>query len=145
MLPALRTRFAVLLRPPTGGIWTLGLDGGGVKGIVAIEAMRCLERHVALAIPWYEFFDLMGGSSIGGIIAHELGLRRSSLDECFARSCNLVRLAFDRSTSKYAVIPWFQSVSNVWRVLVYDGMYSATAALKQTSRDAVRFGAGDVQ
>ena len=41
----------VLLRPPTGQLIVLALDGGGIKGIVAIATMLFLESSINLGIP----------------------------------------------------------------------------------------------
>ena len=48
----------------------LSLDGGGIRGIVAATVLAKLEAD--LGVPAYEMFDLMVGTSTGGIIA--LGL-----------------------------------------------------------------------
>ena len=63
--------FEVLLRPPSSGIRVLALDGGGIKGIIAIEILRRLEEEIPLAIPLRQFFDLIGGSSVGKLISSQ--------------------------------------------------------------------------
>ncbi|KAK5080184.1 hypothetical protein LTS08_008758 [Lithohypha guttulata] len=50
----------------------LAIDGGGVRGIIALELLYKLE--VALNVPhrMWEFFDLVVGTSAGGLIALDL-------------------------------------------------------------------------
>jgi hypothetical protein len=45
----------------------LCLDGGGIKGIMTIQLLRELERRAGK--PCFEIFDLVAGTSTGGIIA----------------------------------------------------------------------------
>ena len=45
----------------------LCLDGGGIKGIMTIQLLRELERRAGK--PCHEIFDLVAGTSTGGIIA----------------------------------------------------------------------------
>ena len=64
----------------------LSLDGGGVRGLSIIMIlkyiMKNLNRQRGTALhPWQEF-DMIGGTSTGGIIAIMLGRLRMSLDEC---------------------------------------------------------------
>eukprot|EP00887_Chlorella_sp_A99_P000219 scaffold13.g219.t1 len=70
-------------RPPIAGrrgVRVLSLDGGGMKGIATVRMLRQLEartgRHPA------DLFDLIVGTSTGGLLAVAMGLRRMSMDEC---------------------------------------------------------------
>lgn len=45
----------------------LCLDGGGIRGIVSIQLLKKLEEIAGM--PCYELFDLVSGTSTGGIIA----------------------------------------------------------------------------
>ena len=64
----------------------LSLDGGGVRGLSIIMILKYImkslnqKRGVPLH-PWQEF-DMIGGTSTGGVIAIMLGRLRMSLDEC---------------------------------------------------------------
>ncbi len=51
--------------PPRRTCRLLDIDGGGVKGRVPLEVMRRLERGTGLKVPFFMYFDLMVGSSIG--------------------------------------------------------------------------------
>ena len=45
----------------------LALDGGGMRGILTIQLLKKLEE--VAEIPCYELFDMVAGTSTGGIIA----------------------------------------------------------------------------
>lgn len=61
----------------------LSLDGGGIKGIYAVELLRQCESELSGGAPIASYFDMIAGTSTGGIIA--LGLARHfSVDEIHA-------------------------------------------------------------
>ncbi|KAI5805984.1 acyl transferase/acyl hydrolase/lysophospholipase [Geopyxis carbonaria] len=83
----------------------LSLDGGGVRSILQLQTLRMLEERIDLGIPIQDFFDLIIGTSAGGIIALGLGVKQLSVDECermfyefatrgFARRSSLKSLTF---------------------------------------------------
>ena len=51
----------------------LSLDGGGVKGLTSLlilqDIFRALEKEVGHEVQPYECFDLVGGTSTGGLVA----------------------------------------------------------------------------
>lgn len=64
----------------------LSLDGGGVRGLSIIMILKYImktlnQKRGTVLHPWQEF-DMIGGTSTGGIIAIMLGRLRMSLDEC---------------------------------------------------------------
>lgn len=61
----------VALKPDTAGPRVLTLDGGGVRGILMLMTLQQIERHLG-EMPIESFFDLMIGTSAGGMVA--LGL-----------------------------------------------------------------------
>lgn len=61
------------------GIRILSLDGGGVRGILSIALMKSLFRSIGLHP--YEIFDIICGTSTGGIISTLLGSYMKSIDE----------------------------------------------------------------
>ena len=54
----------------------LSLDGGGIKGAFAASVLATLEEDTGLAVA--DHFDLIAGTSTGGIIAIGLGLGMSA-------------------------------------------------------------------
>ncbi|MGR3973891.1 MAG: patatin-like phospholipase family protein [Candidatus Rhabdochlamydia sp.] len=49
-----------------GMLKTLAIDGGGIRGIIPLKVLGSLEKMIG---PLKDTFDLIGGSSTGGIIA----------------------------------------------------------------------------
>jgi patatin-like phospholipase/acyl hydrolase len=58
----------------------LSLDGGGIKGIYTAELLRHCEEQLARGQPLARYFDMIAGTSTGGIIALGLGLGISTGD-----------------------------------------------------------------
>lgn len=56
----------------------LALDGGGIKGVYTAELMRLCEEHFGR--PAASAFDMIAGTSTGGIIALGLGLGKSAAE-----------------------------------------------------------------
>ncbi|KAF7559636.1 hypothetical protein G7046_g4511 [Stylonectria norvegica] len=84
----------------------LSLDGGGIRGISAIVILREIMRHVNQGKPpnehlqpW-QFFDLIGGTSTGGIIAIMIGCLRMTLDECESAYLTMAKKIFQPKRSK---------------------------------------------
>ena len=59
-------------RPPSERFQILSLDGGGIKGLFAAAILTKLEEDLNINI--IDHFDLIVGTSTGGIIALALGL-----------------------------------------------------------------------
>ncbi|ORY01180.1 acyl transferase/acyl hydrolase/lysophospholipase, partial [Clohesyomyces aquaticus] len=71
--------------PDLSGIRALSLDGGGVRGIMPLTMLRRLEETMDLDVPFNELFDIMIGTSAGGLIALGLGSHGLSAGECISR------------------------------------------------------------
>ena len=73
-------------QPPPKRRKLLSLDGGGVRGLSIIlmlkHLMRGLNHQRGVPLQPWEEFDMIGGTSTGGIIAIMLGRLHMSLDEC---------------------------------------------------------------
>ena len=79
----------------------LSLDGGGVRGLSIIIILKHIMRNLNRkrhfeTQPWQEF-DMIGGTSTGGIIAIMLGRLRMSLDQCEAAYMKLSSNVFKKS------------------------------------------------
>jgi len=62
------------------GIRILVLDGGSVRGLAMLQAVRALEQSAGR--PVAELFDLIVGTSIGGYLSVMLGGRRMAVEDC---------------------------------------------------------------
>lgn len=70
------------LDPDTGPKRILALDGGGVKGILTLGMLEVLEKELRRrsgdpGLVLSDYFDLIGGTSTGAIIAAGLGVGKS--------------------------------------------------------------------
>ena len=61
------------------GIRILSIDGGGMKGVIALEILRKLEKKTGKRI--HQLFDYCIGVSTGSIIIGLLALKKMSVDE----------------------------------------------------------------
>lgn len=77
-----RHAWPVYLKPPSCGVRVLTLDGGGIRGIVELEILKYIEKELGGGVNVQSFFDLIVGTSTGGIIALGLTARNWTLDEC---------------------------------------------------------------
>lgn len=57
--------FSVRLKPPTAKPRMLSIDGGGVKGVVALMFLNGLQRQLGDCSPLQDYFDLVVGTSSG--------------------------------------------------------------------------------
>ncbi|XP_071499403.1 uncharacterized protein [Diadema antillarum] len=62
------------------GVRILSVDGGGSRGIIAIELLRELERRSGQ--PIHQLFDYIIGVSSGAVLVYLLSYARASLDTC---------------------------------------------------------------
>ena len=64
----------------------LALDGGGIRGVMSLEILRKVEQDLAAAtgkgasFRLGDFFDYIGGTSTGAIIAAGLAMGKSVQD-----------------------------------------------------------------
>ncbi|KAL9035741.1 MAG: hypothetical protein Q9214_006446 [Letrouitia sp. 1 TL-2023] len=86
--------WVVHFKPDFAGVRILTLDGGGMRGIVELEVLRAVERALGSKMSIQAFFDLIIGTSTGGIIALGLGVRQWGLDHCVTEFVRLCEQAF---------------------------------------------------
>ncbi|KAK1613532.1 hypothetical protein BDP81DRAFT_443725 [Colletotrichum phormii] len=88
--------WTVAIKPPFAGARVLSLDGGGVRGIVELQVLKAIQSKLGSGLPIRLFFDLIVGTSTGGIIALGLGVNNWSVDECIRVFKTLCEKAFVR-------------------------------------------------
>jgi len=69
----------VQLKPKCAGVRILTLDGGGVRGVVELALLSRIQTEVGLEISIREMFDLVVGTSTGGIVALGVVMKNISL------------------------------------------------------------------
>ncbi|KAG9835169.1 FabD/lysophospholipase-like protein, partial [Aureobasidium melanogenum] len=73
------------------GVRVLSLDGGGMRGIMELEVLRAIEKTLGGNLRIQSFFDLIVGTSTGGINALALGVKHWSVRYCiemFEKFCD---------------------------------------------------------
>jgi len=74
-------RRAVRTRPVARqGLRILSMDGGGMKGLATVKILKEIEKGTGKRI--HEMFDLICGTSTGGMLAVALGIKLMTLDKC---------------------------------------------------------------
>lgn len=113
----------------------LSLDGGGVRGLSIIlilkHLMHNLNRKRGVPVQPWEEFDMIGGTSTGGIIAIMLGRLHMSLDECEMAYKEMSRKIFT-STTRH-----FPDPRRMYDYLCADAKFKAKP-LEDTVRDVLR-------
>ncbi|KAL6689739.1 acyl transferase/acyl hydrolase/lysophospholipase [Trichoderma pleuroticola] len=91
-----KTPMQIELKPEEAGIRILCLDGGGVRGIIELTILREIERALGDHIPIQNFFDLIVGTSAGGIIALGLGVKNWPVTKCTSYFKDFCKHAFTK-------------------------------------------------
>lgn len=83
--------------PGQRGLRILSLDGGGSRGMAAIAAVKCLMETAGNGADVADSFDMIVGTSTGGIIAFLLGLQRETSAQAVERYQQLINKIFVKS------------------------------------------------
>uniref|UniRef100_A0A803M1Z9 PNPLA domain-containing protein n=1 Tax=Chenopodium quinoa TaxID=63459 RepID=A0A803M1Z9_CHEQI len=113
------------------GLRILTMDGGGMKGLATVKILKELEKGTGK--PIHEMFDLICGTSTGGMLAVALGIKSMTLDECEEIYKKLGKLVFAEPVSKDSeAATWrekldqlYKSSSQRFRVAVHGAKHSA--------------------
>ncbi|KAF2802657.1 FabD/lysophospholipase-like protein, partial [Mytilinidion resinicola] len=84
----------IKLKPPTAGSLLLTLDGGGIRAIISLEALKALDRQRRLPYPLIEDIDFAFGTSSGGLIVLMLSLAQRSIDKSASMFSTLAKRIF---------------------------------------------------
>ncbi|XRM40919.1 hypothetical protein ABZX51_004221 [Aspergillus tubingensis] len=100
----------------------LALDGGGVKGLSSLLILERIMARVGAKMKRpdlqpYQYFDIIGGTSTGGIIALMLGRMRMTVESCIAEYQKLGKIVFGEP-----------------RGLFYENMFDAKVLEEQTKK-----------
>ncbi|KAI9763277.1 MAG: hypothetical protein M1839_006524, partial [Geoglossum umbratile] len=91
----------------TTGLCLLSLDGGGVRGLSTLYVLKGLMAKLGQArqaanlppVKPCQVFDLIGGTSTGGLIAIMLGRLEMDVDDCISAYTNLMKTVFEEKSS----------------------------------------------
>ncbi|KAI9783465.1 MAG: hypothetical protein M1816_001347 [Peltula sp. TS41687] len=122
----------------------LALDGGGIRGLSSLMILEQLMQAIDPDSPPKpcDYFDMIGGTSTGGLIAIMLGRLKMSVDECIDAYISLSDKVFQkkrhRATGKGNIQGRFDSeeLARVVKEMVAEGGLQEDALLKD-SPDAV--------
>ncbi|KAJ7967666.1 Patatin [Quillaja saponaria] len=113
------------------GLRILSMDGGGMKGLATVQILKEIEKGTGKRI--HELFDLICGTSTGGMLAVALGIKLMTLEECEEIYKNLGKLVFAEPVPKdNEAASWrekldqlYKSSSQSFRVVVHGSKHSA--------------------
>ncbi|KAJ5475322.1 Acyl transferase/acyl hydrolase/lysophospholipase [Penicillium diatomitis] len=120
------------------GLCLLSLDGGGVRGLSTLLILHHImiqlsrERGSLSILKPCEVFDLIGGTSTGGLIAIMLGRLQMSTEDCIQAYTDLIRTVFGKKLRSVPV-DWTGSIrprydSEKLRLAVQEVIVKAGAA-----------------
>ncbi|KAF1363092.1 FabD/lysophospholipase-like protein, partial [Lizonia empirigonia] len=108
--------------PPTAGIRRLSVDGGGVKGIIPLVFLQHIDTLLKpLGLPVQDYFDMVCGTSAGGLVVIGLFLLRWSVREAIQRFEDVAQKTFGRRATLLA------RALQLLVAYVRDGQYSLVA------------------
>ncbi|CAA3027259.1 phospholipase A I [Olea europaea subsp. europaea] len=116
---------------PKQGLRILTMDGGGMKGLATVKILKEIEKGTGKQI--HELFDLICGTSTGGMLAVALGIKLMSLEKCEEIYKKLGKLVFAEPVPKdNEAASWrekldqlYKSSSQNFRVVVHGSKHSA--------------------
>lgn len=128
----------IYLKPEAAGVRVLTLDGGGVRAIVALEILRLIEQTWGNQMRIQDFFDLIVGTSTGGLVALGLVSMDWSVDQCIHEFQSICRQSFARPFGSN--IPGYSMIMETVRRSKYEIPPHEDALQAAYSRDDYLFG-----
>ncbi|KAM3362609.1 phospholipase A I [Capsicum galapagoense] len=116
---------------PKQGLRILAMDGGGMKGLATVRILKEIEKGTGKQI--HELFDLICGTSTGGMLAVAMGIKLMSLEKCEEIYKKLGKLVFaepvpkdnEAATWREKLDQLYKSSSQSFRVVVHGSKHSA--------------------
>ncbi|KAL0321142.1 UNVERIFIED_CONTAM: Phospholipase A I [Sesamum radiatum] len=117
---------------PKRGLRILAMDGGGMKGLATVKILKEIERNTGKQM--HELFDLICGTSTGGMLAVALGIKEMSLERCEGIYKELGKVVFaaapspkdnEAATWREKLDQLYKSSSQSFRVVVHGSKHSA--------------------
>ncbi|KAL4563085.1 hypothetical protein LXL04_027116 [Taraxacum kok-saghyz] len=116
---------------PKQGLRILAMDGGGMKGLATVQILKEIEKGTGKQI--HEMFDLICGTSTGGMLAVAIGIKLMTLEQCEDIYKNLGKLVFaepvpkdnEAATWREKLDQLYKSSSQSFRVVVHGSKHSA--------------------
>jgi len=105
--------------PGQKGLRILSFDGGGTRGVFSIAMLKELMLRVGKSAP-FESFDIICGTSTGGIIAMLLGVKRTRVDEAEKLYDNLIDKVFGQKSNLKLVTEQAFYDENEFERVLYD-------------------------
>ncbi|KAF1965009.1 FabD/lysophospholipase-like protein [Bimuria novae-zelandiae CBS 107.79] len=99
--------FVVRFKPDHAGVRILCLDGGGVRAIVQLQILLMIQQQFRNQIPIQAFFDLILGTSSGGIVALAMAVKGWELHKCMDLLKRLYRKVFVPRDSMMSSMKYF--------------------------------------
>lgn len=118
--------------PYRRGVRILSMDGGGMKGLATIKMLERIESGTGKRI--HELFDIIGGTSTGGVLAVALGVRRMTLQQCREIYTRLSKNVF-RKSHREENPSWRDHISSLYA----SGTQSVRFAVTGSKHDAAEF------
>ncbi|VBB78499.1 Putative protein of unknown function [Podospora comata] len=90
---------------PGSDIRLLALDGGGVRGLSSLLILQQLMTAIDAESPPKpcDYFDMIGGTSTGGLIAIMLGRLQMTVDNCIHAYTSLSDSVFEKKSSRVTI------------------------------------------
>jgi predicted acylesterase/phospholipase RssA len=130
----------VHVKPATREFRILSLDGGGVRGLftvivleVLMEEIRILTKHDDDIRPC-DFFDLIGGTSTGGLLAVMLSRLRMDLISCKKQYRELSKTIFQKQGWSYP----FKTAVDAWLGRAWYPAEPLEASIKAVVTERIR-------
>ena len=107
--------------PGQRGLRILSFDGGGTKGVLSLAFLREIMKRVNRSdLEPHQMFDIICGTSTGGIIAGLLGCKRVKLSDAELLYDNLIGEIFKQRSNLKLVTEQAAYDEKMWENILYD-------------------------